>query len=144
MKLHKSQKRPEAAAWARRLLRKAGITCRLPAIYVIRRSKRGVDSGWVWGRCYWRRRGGFITLHIPRGADRRDMLILLAHELTHWVNYKKDLNLVRHSPHGPRFQWQLWRLLPRYLWDRASCGQWIATSSAHDPSFRPDRASLAA
>jgi hypothetical protein len=92
----------------------------------------------VWGWCYASR--GFITLHTRGQINRRELYILLAHEFTHYLDYKTRTGKWRNAlqPHGERFQRMLWGVIPRPLWVRASRGRWIDNSSAHRPEFQPD------
>lgn len=85
----------------------------------------------------WGNRRVHLTLGV--NTDMEDWLVLLAHELAHCVvnNEKRKLGFQGNGAHGPRFQWWLWRLLPKKYWAQASNENWTKYASAHDPSFQP-------
>lgn len=134
MKLTKNMRSDLAEKICRRWIKRRGIRLAAPKVYVVNRVSRGIDD--TWGKCSTSQKR--LILHIGIKSNRRDQMILLAHEFTHYLDFSTT---PRHlwrkvRPHGDRFQILLWKTLAKGLWKRASKGRWIYGSSAHRPEFQ--------
>ncbi len=132
MKLTKNMRSDLAENICRRLIKRRGIRLAAPKVYVVKAGR----SLQVSGRCHWHK--GFITLHIGAKTNRRERMVLLVHEFTHYLDYKTRAPSWRKKiqPHGDRFQIMLWKTLAKGLWKRASTGHWVTGPSAHRPEFQ--------
>jgi predicted SprT family Zn-dependent metalloprotease len=133
MKLRPSQRSALAERICQIWLKRRGLRKAAPKVYVIQRAR---GPGRVWGRCYHFKR--IITLHIGPGAKKQDMMILLAHEFAHYLDFQTRRVGWKLQPHGDRFQILFWKILHRRHWQRAASGYWAEGPSAHRPEFQPD------
>ncbi len=139
MKLHESQRSKVAEAICRRWLKRRKARMVAPKVYVVQHQpkNRRYPDGTVWGWCHHAK--PIITLHYQTRYNKRDMMILLAHEFAHHYDYLSTVPSARRKirPHGERFQRIFWGTLARGLWKRASHERWTGGRSAHRPEFQP-------
>lgn len=131
MKLTQDMRSTLAEKICREWISKRRIKLKAPQIYVVWRNRTGI-SGWCWSH---RRQ---ITLHLPKGSNPSEWIVLLAHEFAHYLDYWTSTPLWRkkNMPHGERFQRLMWGTLSRNQWERAASGHWIEGRSAHRPEFQ--------
>lgn len=134
MRLTENMRSMLAEKICREWIRKRHIKLKAPDVYVVWRNP---DSHiHVSGVCYSSRRR--IMLHLPKGSDYKEWLILLAHEFAHYLDYWTLSPRWRRErmPHGDRFQILLWTTLSKKHWKQATTGHWIRGSSKHKPEFQ--------
>ena len=137
MKLRDSMRSQLAERLCRCWIKRRHLRLAAPKVYVINKREWLNAAHSVAGRCH--ANSGYITLHIGPKAPRLEKYILLAHELTHYLDYKTSTGKWKRDrrPHGERFQRMLWGTINRRFWKHASKGHWIRSSSAHKPEYQP-------
>lgn len=131
MKLSKSNRDLLAERICHRLMKRRGMPGKPPKCY---RSVFQRYGELVSGRAAYREYR--ITMRVGPHTNRKDLYILIVHEMAHHVHHFLDGHGM---PHGERFQRIFWGMLPAGLWKRAARGHWGRGRSAHKPQFQPDR-----
>jgi hypothetical protein len=75
-----------------------------------------------------------IHLSVGRHGKRREVALILAHELAHTVVFA-EVRAGEHpkgAHHTPRFYWWFWRILPRQYWKDVA-----AFYHPHFPEYQP-------
>lgn len=136
MKLTKNMRSTLAEKICREWICKRHIKLKAPEVFVVWRNPKLHTnvSGWCWSN---RRQ---ITLHLPKGSDYREWIVLLAHEFSHYLDFWTSSPRWRkqNMPHGERFQRLMWSTLSKVHWERAASDHWIRGQSAHRPEFQND------